>query len=74
VRELLWPAFRDGDFSLNTQTFVHMVPPGGARPPRDVPRAAWNAGEIAGLRGYASLVPLGALWIAGGVLLWRERR
>ena len=23
VRELLWPAFRDGDLSLNPQTFVH---------------------------------------------------
>ena len=70
VRELLWPAFRDADFSLNTQTFVHFVPPGGSRPAPDVPRAAWNAGEIAGLRGHASLIPLGAIWIAGAGLLW----
>lgn len=74
VQELLWPAFRDANLSLNTQTFVHFVPPAGPRPAKDVPRAAWNAGEIAGLRGYASLAPLAAVWIGGGLALWRERR
>lgn len=69
VRELSWPAFRDGDLSLNHQTFVH----GGADPARlrggSVPHAAWNLGELAGLRGLPSLLPLGFVWIlAGGAL------
>jgi hypothetical protein len=72
-RELLWPAFLDGDMSLNTQTMVHGAPPGGARPEPGVPRAAWNLGEIAGLRGHATLVPLALVWIAGGVFLVRQK-
>ncbi len=74
VTELMWPAFRDGDLSLNSQTVVHSVPPGGQRPGRDVPRAAWNLGEIAGLHGRSSLVPLGVIWIVGAGLLWTTRR
>jgi hypothetical protein len=74
VRELLWPAFRAGNLSLNTQTFVHIVPEAGPLPDIGVPRAAWNAGEIAGLRGLSSLLPLGALWLAGGWLLWTASR
>src|SRR5204863_122846 len=64
VRELLWPAFRDGDLSLNHQTFVH----GGADPDRlrggSLPHAAWNLGEVAGLHGLPSLLPLIGVWIA----------
>ena len=74
MTELLWPAFRDADFSLNTQTFVHGTPPGGPRSSPDVPRAAWNVGEIVGLRGYASLVPLAVVWIAGSTVLWTASR
>jgi hypothetical protein len=70
--ELLWPAFRDGDLSLNTQTMVHGTPPGGARPAADVPRAAWNLGEVAGLHGHASLVPLALVWAGGAYLLMRR--
>lgn len=71
VSQLLWPAFREGDLSLNHQTFLQ----GGADPSRlrggHLPHAAWNLGELAGLHGHASLVPLGLAWIAGAVLLWR---
>ncbi|HEY7289022.1 MAG TPA: hypothetical protein VH583_04225 [Vicinamibacterales bacterium] len=70
MRQLLWPAFRDGDLSLNHQTFVH----GSAVPDQmrghTIPHAAWNLGEVAGLKGHASLVPLGLLWIAGIAALW----
>ena len=34
-----------------------------------IPHAAWNLGEIAGLRGHASLVPLGVVWAGGALLL-----
>jgi hypothetical protein len=74
MAELMWPAFRDGDLSLNSQTFVHFVPPGGHRPGPDVPRAAWNLGEIARLRGRSSLAPLALAWLLGGTALWRIMR
>jgi hypothetical protein len=71
MRELLLPAFADGDLSLNHQTFVH----GGASPElmrgNRVPHAAWNLGELAGLRGRASLLPLAVVWIAALALLRR---
>ncbi len=68
VAELLWPAFRDGDLSLNTQTFVS----GGANPDflaHTEPKAAFNLGMKMGLGGHASLLPLVAIWIACGVAL-----
>jgi len=69
MAELLWPAFRDGDLSLNHQTFVH----GSASPDQmrgnQIPHAAWNLGEIMGLRGHASLLPLAAIWVAGALAL-----
>jgi hypothetical protein len=70
VSQLLWPAFRDGDLSLNHQTMVH----GGADPSKlrggEVPHAAWNLGEIAGLHGHVSLIPLGLVWLVAAALLW----
>jgi hypothetical protein len=69
MRELLWPAFRDGDLSLNTQTFVHnSVDVEHIRSGGD-PHAAWNLGELAGLRGLSSLLPLVFFWVVAGALL-----
>jgi hypothetical protein len=71
VRELLWPAFRDGDLSLNPQTFVHnSVDVGHLRGGGD-PHAAWNLGELAGLRGLPSLLPLSVVWIVAAAILLR---
>ena len=66
--DLLWPAFRDGDLSINTQTFVHNSLPG---PLRNNPgqHASWNLGQVAGLHGHASLAPLGAAWLAAAAAL-----
>jgi hypothetical protein len=62
MAELLWPAFRDGDLSLNHQSFLEV----GADPRRlrDAGRTrdAFNLGELVGLRGHASLAPLAAAW------------
>jgi len=70
-RELVWPAFRDGDLSLNTQTFVHYaVDPALWRTHED-PKAAFNLGMKIGLDGHASLIPLAIGWIVCGVWLWR---
>jgi hypothetical protein len=69
VSELLWPAFRDGDLSLNPQTFVHnSVDVGRLRGGGD-PHAAWNLGEIAGLHGLPSLLPLAVVWVVAAGLL-----
>ena len=69
MRELLWPAFRDGDLSLNPQTFVHnSVDAGHLRGGGD-PHAAWNLGEIAGLRGLPSLLPLALVWAVAAILV-----
>jgi len=71
VGELLWPAFRDGDLSLNHQSFVEY------RAQRALLRAnrnhhdAWNLGELAGLRGHLSLLPLFLVWM---VCAWLWRR
>src|SRR5207249_12031684 len=55
MAELIWPAFRAGDLSLNHQSFVHFrADPGNLRGGR-IPHAAWNAGEIVHLHGHASL-------------------
>jgi hypothetical protein len=62
VSQLLWPAFLDGDLSLNHQTFVHHSAQPDLLRGHRVPHAAWNLGELAGLRGLWSLLPLFALW------------
>jgi hypothetical protein len=69
VRELLWPAFRDGDLSLNHQTFVHGSADADRLRGGTLPHAAWNLGELAGLHGLPSLLPLGVVWLAAGLLL-----
>jgi hypothetical protein len=70
VRELLWPAFKGGDLSLNNQTFV--TPAAQADMLRGHPElhAGWNLGEIAGLHGLWSLLPLGLVWLVALVLLF----
>ena len=73
-RELVWPAFRDGDLSLNTQTFVHYaIDPALWRTHED-PKAAFNLGMKVGLDGHASLVPLAVGWVFCGVWIWRATR
>lgn len=69
VTQLLWPAFLDGDLSLNHQTFVHHSAQPDLLRGHQVPHAAWNLGELIGLRGLWSLLPLFALWAAIVVLL-----
>jgi hypothetical protein len=72
VAELLWPAFVDGDLSLNTQTFVS----GSANPDfraHTEPKAAFNLGMKMGLSGLTSLLPLAVVWAGCGVALTRAR-
>jgi hypothetical protein len=63
------PAFKDADLSLNHQTFVHHSASADRLRGHQVPHAAWNLGEVAGLRGLWSLVPLALIWIVAAVFL-----
>ena len=67
MRELLWPAFASGDFPIGWQSVLELRPPPGAMSDlerRGVPRASWNLGQLVGLEGHLSLLPLAVLWIA----------
>jgi hypothetical protein len=69
VAELLWPAFRDGDLALSTQTFAHGSTDLESWRTHTEPKAAWNLGMKLGLRGFASLAPLALVWIVCAVWL-----
>jgi MFS family permease len=74
VADFLWPAFRDGDLALNTQTFVSGgVADAGFRSHSE-PKAAFNLGMKIGLDGRASLIPLFIVWGGCTAVLWRSRR
>ncbi|MGE3512962.1 MAG: hypothetical protein AB7N65_29215, partial [Vicinamibacterales bacterium] len=50
-REIVWPAFRDGDLSLKTQTFVHHTVDPSLWRTHQEPKAAFNLGMKLGLDG-----------------------
>jgi hypothetical protein len=64
VSDLLWPAFRDGDLSLNTQSFSAARPLDDDLRAHREPKVAFNLGMTLGLDGRGSLVPLFTLWAA----------
>lgn len=67
VHDFLWPAFRAGDLSVNHQSFVdYAVDPDRLRGGM-LSHAAWNVGELLGLRGLVSLLPLAGVW---GIAAW----
>jgi hypothetical protein len=72
ISQLLWPAFRAGQLSLNHQSYFQSYP-GAEITNYDAPRAAWNLGEKMGLHGLPSLLPLmGGLVIVVGLALRRR--
>jgi hypothetical protein len=76
MAELLWPAFKSGDFPIGWQGYLDLRPPPEAMSELEaagVPRAAWNLGQLAGLKGFASLIPLFGIWLAAGVAWMRIR-
>jgi hypothetical protein len=62
LHDLLWPAFRDGDLSLNNQGFMDFRAHADALRGNPLSHAAWNVGELLGLRGQDSLIPLVLIW------------
>jgi hypothetical protein len=69
VSELLWPAFREGDLALNNESFLAYRGQVDALRGHPELHEGWNLGQLAGLRGLVSLVPLGVVWIVAGALL-----
>lgn len=74
LQDLIWPAFRDGDLALSTQTVVHHTVDPSLWRTHQEPKAAFNLGMRAGLNGHTSLIPLLLTWAACGVWLRREAR
>ncbi len=74
VPELMVPAFLEGRLALNTQRFTDFRADEAAIARHAEPTASWNLGMTMGLRGHASLVPLGLVWlVCAAALLWLIR-
>jgi hypothetical protein len=74
VSELMFPAFLEGHLALNTQRFTDFRADEDAISRHAEPTASWNLGMQMGLRGRASLVPLGLVWlVCAAALLWLIR-
>jgi hypothetical protein len=69
--QLWWPAFKAGDLSVNHTSFdMATYNPTLVRDHPEV-HQAWNLGELAGLRGLTSLLPLLTVW-AVAAACWRR--
>jgi hypothetical protein len=64
VRQFYWPSFWAGRFSLNLGAVLIPAEQGTTQV-----HGAFNLGQLAGLHGLASLIPLFAVW-AFAVVLW----
>ncbi len=64
---LAWPAFWSGELAANRESMLTVGEAGGEH-------GAFNLGELVGLRGLASLIPLFAIWGAAALCWWRMSR
>jgi hypothetical protein len=62
----VWPAFWSGQVAVNRDSILTVAEAGS-----NAEHAAFNLGQLAGLRGLASLTPLFAMW-GLAALLWRR--
>jgi hypothetical protein len=63
----VWPAFWSGQVAANRESMLTVGEAGGEH-------GAFNLGQLAGLRGLASLIPLFVIWGVGAVVWWRMHR
>jgi hypothetical protein len=73
VPQLLWPSFKAGQLSRSNYSFLGVTSRSGKADSGFIGRGAWNLGELVGLRGHPSLVPLALAWLAMGALAWRSQ-
>ncbi len=65
----VWPAFWSGKMALNRESVLKVVEAGSS-----AEYGAFNLGQLVGLRGLVSLVPLFAIWGVAAVIWWRMHR
>jgi hypothetical protein len=65
LTQLYWPLFRAGKLAISYESLF--LPP----KPVDPRHAAFNLGQVLGLHGLASLVPLIVVWVAAA-MLWTK--
>jgi hypothetical protein len=63
----VWPAFWSGQVAVNRDSMLTVGEAGGEY-------GAFNLGQLMGLRGLASLLPLFVIWGVGVVGWWRIGR
>jgi hypothetical protein len=63
----VWPAFWAGQVAVNRDSMLTVAEAGGEH-------GAFNLGQLMGLRGLASLIPLFVIWGVGAVGWWRMGR
>jgi hypothetical protein len=69
LAQLFWPSFWAGKLSLNQESMLTI-----SEDPARHAHGAFNLGELAGLHGLASLIPLFAVWALAAVLwAWISR-
>jgi hypothetical protein len=62
-----WPAFLSGQMAMNRESMLTVAESGGHF-------GAFNLGQLIGLHGLASLIPLLAIWAVGAAVWWRLGR
>jgi hypothetical protein len=65
----VWPAFWSGQVAINRDSMLTV-----AEAKSGAEHAAFNLGQLLGLRGLASLIPLFAMWGLAALLWWRMSR
>jgi hypothetical protein len=65
----VWPAFWSGQVALNRESMLTVAEAGSS-----AEHGAFNLGQLVGLRGLGSLIPLFAIWGVGALLWWRMGR
>ena len=63
----VWPAFWSGQVAANRESMLTVSEAGGEH-------GAFNLGQLVGLRGLASLIPLFVIWGVGARVWWRMHR
>ena len=63
----VWPDFWSGRMATNTDSMLTATEAAGEH-------GAFNLGQMLGLHGLASLIPLSVVWIAFGLMWWRADR
>lgn len=68
ILHLVWPAFWSGQMAANRESMLTVAETGSG-----AEFGAFSLGQLLGLRGLASLLPLLAIWGIGGLVWWRIR-